>query len=199
MHRDYDKDYASSAGETADEFQVYAPNSLLAQVAENEKEPKVAHKANGPFITTQGHIPNTAQIGDKSLLAKPWDNNRSSAFFNTPSNRASAYMTGIESKDMSFNDQGLVQKIGQSIVKKLPSSGPLLGSLDELDKKKPKLEGGLLGEMDRREKEVQYLKKMGIYKGAAGIINLPRLSPGEPSLDTYNRELYRQQILNQER
>jgi hypothetical protein len=103
---------------------------------------------------------------------------------------------------MNFNDQGLVQKIGQSTVKKNPTSGPLLGSLDELEKKKPKLEGGLLGEMDRRAKEVQYLKKMGLYKnsiGAAGLINLPHLTPGESSLDSYNRDLYRQQMLTQER
>jgi hypothetical protein len=95
MHRDYDKDYASSISESPDEFHVYAPNSLLAQVAETEKEPKITHKSNGPFINTQGHVPNTAQIGDKLLLAKPLDNNRSSAFFNIQPNRASAYITGV--------------------------------------------------------------------------------------------------------
>jgi abortive infection bacteriophage resistance protein len=80
--------------------------------------------------------------------------------------------------------------------------GPLLGSLTELDKKKPKLEGGLLGEMDKRAKEVEYLKKMGYYKasgfGPAGLLGLPH-AQGESAIDTYNIEIHRQQLLMEER
>jgi hypothetical protein len=40
-------------------------------------------------------------------------------------------------------------------------TGPLLGPIDD-SRAKPQPQGGLLGEMDRREKEAEHLKKMGI-------------------------------------
>ncbi|KAL6624274.1 hypothetical protein U3516DRAFT_743547 [Neocallimastix sp. 'constans'] len=42
-------------------------------------------------------------------------------------------------------------------------TGPLLGTVNK-DSKKPKLEGGLVGELDRRAREKEILKKMGLYK-----------------------------------
>ncbi|KAH9263770.1 hypothetical protein BASA83_012804 [Batrachochytrium salamandrivorans] len=45
------------------------------------------------------------------------------------------------------------------------ADGPLLGNVQgEANLMKPKLEGGLLGEMNRREKEREYLKRLGYYK-----------------------------------
>ncbi|KAI8913794.1 hypothetical protein DFJ77DRAFT_464697 [Powellomyces hirtus] len=46
-----------------------------------------------------------------------------------------------------------------------PQSGPLLGHvLDSATQRKPKLVGGLLGQVDRMEKEKEMLKKMGVWR-----------------------------------
>ena len=51
-------------------------------------------------------------------------------------------------------------------------TGPLLGTVNK-DSKKPKLDGGLVGELDRRAREKEILKKMGLYKPPPPQEHLP--------------------------
>jgi len=51
-------------------------------------------------------------------------------------------------------------------------AGPLLGTVNK-DSKKPKLDGGLVGELDRRAREKELLKKMGLYKPPPPQEHLP--------------------------
>lgn len=55
------------------------------------------------------------------------------------------------------------------------NSGPLLGADVSNNSKKPKLQGGLLGEMERRENELSELKKAG-YRGS--MMGQDRLAQG---------------------
>jgi hypothetical protein len=69
--------------------------------------------------------------------------------------------------------------------------GPLLGSFDEVERKKPNLQGGLLGQMDRRAREVDLIKKGGFIRSADGLFGAPT--------DSNNIEMFRQHMLAQER
>lgn len=61
----------------------------------------------------------------------------------------------------------------------LEVDGPLLGRMDKKDKKVV-LQGGLLGEMSRREEEKEYWKKMG-YRGPIRPGFMPPM-PGVPPM-----------------
>ncbi|EGF78427.1 hypothetical protein BATDEDRAFT_26445 [Batrachochytrium dendrobatidis JAM81] len=136
------------------DFQIYGQNSLLAQRHFNELAKGDRHgdgmpgeyhsgsKGDGKRIELLGVVSQSAQahvFQSNSLLS-----------------RTDMPHTG------GLNSDGTPQ---QGYVRSTGIDGPLLGNVQgEANQHKPKLEGGLLGEMNRREKEREYLKRLGYYK-----------------------------------
>ena len=79
-------------------------------------------------------------------------------------------------------------------------TGPLLGTVSK-DSKKPKLEGGLVGDLDRRAREKEILKKMGLYKPPPPQEHIPSylqksgVIQSNPQLSIQNQALLNRQSM----
>ncbi|KND02648.1 uncharacterized protein SPPG_01735 [Spizellomyces punctatus DAOM BR117] len=132
--REQGNDNASANGEDENdeeaqdqgEFNLYAPQSLLAQLDERNK---AAPRRPGPLIQL---APDVLEEQEQRLAK---------AAHGGSGPPPGAYMQPF----MPYQD------------------GPLLGKVDK-EERKPKVVGGLLAEVDRREKEKEMLKKMGMYR-----------------------------------
>ena len=131
-----------SSDESAQE--VYAPDTLLAQVQENQRYSKLQKQISGPFITS-------AEIGNRSPVQLNLEPRGQQQHF--PDDGSS----------FSEPQGGLVNLIGQ-ISSRKPQIGPLVGNVNELNKK-PVFEAGLVGQMQRKEDE-KYLSKAGLKSTA---------------------------------
>ena len=72
----------------------------------------------------------------------------------------------------------MIQKVGASGNNRLSAGGPLLGNDVGSNSHKPKLQDGLLGDLDRRRKEISLIKKGGVIttSDTATEILIPQLS-----------------------
>ncbi|KAJ3274733.1 hypothetical protein HDV01_002255 [Terramyces sp. JEL0728] len=141
-------------------------NSLLARPAQNSKLPL----GGGPFVTAGAK---TSNIQNNSLLAQntiPTNRpTQSGPFISGVSNAKqdvnlmlSAKGRQIEPERVEelFNENSLVQRINQGVGKKEFLAGPLLGTVhDPHDKMHHEI--GLLGQVDRRQREKELKKHAG--------------------------------------
>lgn len=123
---------------------MYRPNSLLSQQSQPHQPLNHSNIPYGTTLISESDVAGVASgIGSKKvqLTAQP-------EFFG-----ANSLLAHVKaSKEQQQHQKAVYYQ-----------DGPLLGKVDK-EEKKVKLEGGLLGEMNRREKEREYLKKMGMYQ-----------------------------------
>ena len=123
---------SESTEEEETQDSLYAQNSLLQQLVEGNK----SHRIYGPLINSI-----------KSDLVHVPDNFAAS---NSLLDKKEEEQGGQPRRD------SVLEKTGQTGAKFI--YGPLLGAVNP-EEGKPKLEGGLLGEVNRREREKEALKK----------------------------------------
>ncbi|KAH6583495.1 hypothetical protein BASA61_007963 [Batrachochytrium salamandrivorans] len=147
----YDHDNGSNMEQ---EFQIYGQNSLLAQREMDEQ--RLSERLDGVLLADQTggqKVPNkrhTELLGIVHQQA-PEHIFQSNSLLSRPD--ATMAMPGDGNAGLG------------GVNRSTAADGPLLGNVQgEANLMKPKLEGGLLGEMNRREKEREYLKRLGYYK-----------------------------------
>ncbi|KAJ3209197.1 hypothetical protein HDU67_006326 [Dinochytrium kinnereticum] len=140
-----------------EKFRLFAQNSLLAQLPDKTPagvllEKKPGAKPSGPLVRLD---PDTLESQERALAQRQ------------------------SQRDHGKVGLGGVPLIAQIQQKYDGPSGPLI---DVPVSTKPKIEGGLLGEVDRREKEKEMLKKMGQYRPGLGASPRPPPQTGPPGM-----------------
>ncbi|KAJ3111681.1 hypothetical protein HDU96_005465 [Phlyctochytrium bullatum] len=141
-----------------EKFRLFAKDSLLAQLPDKTPSGELVEKR--PLARPAGPLvrldPDTLEAQERALAQRQ------------------AQAQKRESVKPSPRDTVL-------LAHNFEASGPLI---DVPVSTKPKIEGGLLGEVDRREKEKEMLKKMGQYRPGLGASPRPPpqagFSPGMP-------------------
>ncbi|KAI8924176.1 hypothetical protein BC831DRAFT_551585 [Entophlyctis helioformis] len=145
MHQGYNSgvpvDYEYE--ESVNEFQIYGQNTLLAQMAENQQR-AIDRVQAGRLVNLSDKDSLELKIEKRDALIPQLEQQ-------------------LQSQVPMFQSNSLLERVGASGPRPLAQDGPLLSNIKTEERVKPRLEGGLLGEMNRREKEREYFKKLG-YK-----------------------------------
>ncbi|KAJ3280652.1 hypothetical protein HDU76_009119, partial [Blyttiomyces sp. JEL0837] len=166
---DDDDEYEENEdGDQREPFRIYAQNSLLAQLPEKNAagvpfEKSQTRRGNGPLIQLE---PEVRQQHEKQLAA------RQTELFN--------HSIGLGATVKPENAPTPGAPGAYNPYHGIPNHDPLVNMKAGDKFAKPKIEGGLLGEVDRWEKEKEMLKKMGMYRPAMGPSAPPTYLQGGP-------------------
>ena len=127
---------------------MYGHNSLLQQLAQ---DPGKAQQVAGPLI-------NSIKTKNPKLEAQIAANSLLDALDQASLAKRDGKLARIDDPEDPFYPNTLLNKIRGSSDGRSGNDGPLLGTVNP-EANKPKLEGGLLGEVNRREREKEALKK----------------------------------------
>ncbi|KAJ3141444.1 hypothetical protein HK100_006661 [Physocladia obscura] len=144
-------------------FKIYAENSLLAQLPEKnaagvllDKSPSRRAGNGGPLVS----LPAEVKLAQEKALKQ---RNYEQAIKAVGLGGSNANQKALEELRQKFD--------GVTVGAAIPSGFPLASNMAKLQAPalKPKIEGGLLAEVDKWEKEKEALKKMGGYRSSTFI------------------------------